>query len=103
MILLVLTYLTAALILSPGSIYKKQGTSCQNGAGKQKKQPSATVCLPFPVPADLTSPSAWGKPMPSHSSAPRSNASAVYYQLIYCKDPLGLANTECKVTINVNY
>lgn len=81
-----------------GYLLPKQGK-------KRKKKPVIIVHSPFSMPALLTSPTARRKATPSHpshSSAPYSNTSAIYYQLIYCKDPFGLANTECKVTINVN-
>lgn len=79
-----------------GHLLPKQGE-------KRKRKTVVIVRPPFCTPAYLTSPTAWGKPAPSHGNAPRGNTTAVYYQLNSFKDPFGLANTECKVTINVNY
>lgn len=79
-----------------GDLLPKQGKK-----RKKSSQSSLLLAFPYACPPD-TSYSLWKTHFKSQQCAPQQHICRLY-QLIYCKDPFGLANTECKVTINVNY
>lgn len=84
-----------------GVVTRCRGLHARTGGGKEK----AAGCGVFP---HLWNPfPAWHPGLGKSPSKPKpracSSTSATYSQLIRCKGPLGLANSEGKVAVNVNY